>query len=132
MQPHRDGLSPVHQHALAASSTDRLLPPVPARPHRSQRALDSAITQSLFDEKGNIATRDRAQSYYSAQTMPSHERRVHHPPRNRHRKSSHPDNPVWNGNVDHIGGTYCNSTVRVQPIYMATPYQPDSIDQAEI
>lgn len=146
LQP-RD-LRPSPQHVYApgddpgvgtsrAASTDRLLP---QKSHEhGHKALDYAITQNLFDEKGNIAPRGSVHNYHNAHTMPSREKQPkfdisnqqtsHH---YRHRKPPQPayEQTTWNNRL--AGGTYYTSTLRVEPMYMSSPYQPNSIDRAEI
>lgn len=49
------------------------------------------------------------------------------------KSKSYIDEPRINNDVDYaFEGTYYKSNRRVAPIYMANPYQPDSMDRAEI
>lgn len=105
-----------------------------------QRTLDHSITQKLFDDMGNIAggsensigffpnqSANFTDSYVKTKAVPYvdkcdiNESHLH--------KNNNKD---YDMDYAFGEGTYYKSNRRVAPIYMANPYQPDSMDRAEI
>lgn len=92
-----------------------------------QRSLDHSITQKLFDDMGNIAG-GSDENYFSKQSGYVKTKAVPY----REPSDAFAGDSKNVNNEFPYEGTYYKSNRRVAPIYMANPYQPDSLDRAEI